>query len=237
MLDWWNDGDSDAAQNQERLNLLKKVRAAVGPDSLILVNSNDIRADVASPSAMLLKQSAPLVNGVFMESVQSLVSSTGKGTYTKGDWNNIEKALLWNETNLRPPRINCLEIWFQSSRDDERLMRATTTLALTRSNAYALFGDPNRLPMPDHLHNWYHFWNKTLGKPLEAPGKTRKDGSSVREFENGTVVYNSILNHGPVTITFSDQRIPASQAELQAKPAGTVFTIQPCDGELFLKAR
>lgn len=237
MLDWWNDGESDGTHNQERLNLLKKVRAAVGPDCLILVNSNDIRADADSPSARLLKQSAPLVNGVFMESVQSLVSSTGKGTYTNGDWNNIEKALQWNEENMRPPRINCVETWFQSSRDDERLMRATTTLALTRSNAYALFSDPNRLPVPDHLHNWYHFWNKTLGKPLEAPGKMRKDGSSVREFENGTVVYNSILNHGPVTITFSDQRIPASQAESQPKPPGTVFTIQPSDGELFLKAR
>jgi hypothetical protein len=36
-------------------------------------------------------------------------------------------------------RINCLESWFHQSRDDLNLMRATTTLALTRSDGYALF--------------------------------------------------------------------------------------------------
>jgi len=247
MLDWWNDGAADAAHNRARLDLLRKIRAAVGPDALILVNANNIRGDGDSPSCVLLRQSAPLVNGIFMESVQTLhggvtgtlATAPGQnlGTYTKEDWHNIEQALIWNETHMRPPHINCLEIWFQSSRHDESLMRAATTLSLTHSNGYCLFGDPNRLPTPDHLHSWYQFWNKSLGKPTEAPGRMRKDGSYVREFQNGTVIYNSSLNHGPVTITFSDQRIRASQADPQLQPAGTAFVIEPCDGDIFLKAK
>jgi hypothetical protein len=37
--------------------------------------------------------------------------------------------------------------------------------ALVFSNGYALFSDPNSLPTPDHLHDWYPFWDKSLGKP------------------------------------------------------------------------
>ena len=237
MLDWWNDGDADATQNQARLALLGKIRAAVGADALILINANNIRGDGDSPSSKLLNQSAPLVNGVFMESVQTLDSSGKNWIYTKEDWNNIEKALIWNEANLRAPRINCLELWFQQSRNDEVLMRAATTLSLTHSNGYALFSDPNHLPTPDHLHSWYPFWGKSLGSPVESPGRKQKDGSSIREFENGTVIYNSMLNKGAVTIAFCDQRVRASQADHQAQPAGTPFVIEVGDGDLFLKVK
>ena len=47
-------------------------------------------------------------------------------------------------------------------------MRATTTLALTHGDGYCLFSDPNPLPTPDHMHNWYPFWNKSLGRPLRS---------------------------------------------------------------------
>ena len=49
-------------------------------------------------------------------------------------------------------------------RDGGEHLRATTTLSLVRSDGYALFSDPNPLPTPDHLHDWYPFWDKSLGK-------------------------------------------------------------------------
>ena len=46
------------------------------------------------------------------------------------------------------------------------LMRATTTLSLTLSDGYCLFADPDPLPTADHLHDWYPYWNKSLGKAV-----------------------------------------------------------------------
>ena len=83
---------------------------------------------------------------------------------TAQDWKRIADTLAWAEANLREPRVNCLETWFHKSRDDLNLMRATTTLALTHSDGYCLFSDPNPLPTPDHLHNWYPFWNREPGQ-------------------------------------------------------------------------
>ena len=83
-------------------------------------------------------------------------------------------------------------------------MRATTTLALTHSDGYCLFSDPNPLPSGDHRHNWYPFWDKSLGKSV-GEAAARDDGTVVREFENGSVVYNPMGNR-PVEVTFSEIR-------------------------------
>ena len=83
-------------------------------------------------------------------------------------------------------------------------MRATTTLSLVLSDGYALFSDPNPLPTPDHLHNWYSFWDKSLGKPV-AKGATAADGTIRREFEKGTAVHNPFGNVSRV-IGFSTPR-------------------------------
>ena len=124
------------------------------------------------------------------------------------DWQRITRTLTWAEQNLRPPRVNCVEVWFHNSRQDLNLMRAVTTLTLTHSDGYCLFGDPNPLPTPDHRHDWYRFWDTDLGKPL---GKSvlREDGATQRDFTNGTVVYNP-LGSRPVELTFEEER--ASQA-------------------------
>lgn len=52
-----------------------------------------------------------------------------------------------------------------TGRNDFALMRMVTTLSLVFSNGYTLFSDPNSLPTPDHAHDWYPFWDKSLGKP------------------------------------------------------------------------
>ncbi|UCG57718.1 MAG: hypothetical protein JSU70_22995 [Phycisphaerales bacterium] len=178
MLDWWRD-------DEHRIALVTAVREAIGDEHLIIANTNDRTAP----------KTAPYINGYFMECTLSK---------TAGNWEKIASTLKWAEANLRPPRINCLETWYHNSRTDLNLMRATTALSLTRSNGYCLFSDPNPLPTPDHRHNWYRFWDKSLGKPI-GKGAKKNDGTVVREFEKGTVVYNPMGNR-PVTVVFADVR-------------------------------
>ena len=107
-------------------------------------------------------------------------------------------------------------------------MRATTTLSLTHSNGYCLFSDPNPLPTPDHRHDWYPFWDKSLGKPT-SDRVQREDGSVSREFENGTVVYNPMGNT-QVSITFDEPRrsLATGRTAIQHKVAVP-------DGDIFLR--
>jgi len=178
MLDWWRD-------DEDRLSLVKAVREAIGDKYLIITNTNDRTAP----------QSAPYINGYFMECTRSK---------TADDFKRIATTLRWAEKNLRPPHVNCIETWYHNSRMDLHLMRATTTLALTHSDGYCLFSDPNPLPSGDHRHNWYPFWDKSLGKPA-GEAIAGNDGTIVREFENGSVIYNPMGNR-PVEVTFSEIR-------------------------------
>ena len=202
MLDWWEDGD-------DRLALVKAIRKEIGDKALILVNANDRKTP----------RSAAFVNGYFMECYKSK---------TVEDWKQIAEALEWAESNLKEPRINCIETWFHKSRKDLHLMRATTTLSLTLSDGYCLFSDPNSLPTPDHLHDWYEFWDRSLGRP-KAKGVRKKDGSIQREFDQGLAVYNPLGNK-PVTADFTTPHTAAS-----SKKVAMTFTVQPGDGDLFLK--
>ena len=182
MLDWWRD-------DEHRLALIKAVREAIGDKYLIITNTND----------RIAPESAPYINGYFMECTRS---NSG------ADWKRIVATLKWAEINLRLPRVNCVETWYHKSRMDLNLMRATTTLTLTHSNGYCLFSDPNPLPSADHRHNWYPFWDKSLGKPI-SEGIYRNDGTVAREFQNGTVVYNPMGNK-PIAVVFSDIRRSAA---------------------------
>ena len=202
LLDWWRD-------DKDRLALVETVRKAIGDKYLIITNTNDRTAP----------QSAPYINGYFMECTRSK---------TAADWKRIAATLKWAEKNLRPPLVNCVETWYHDSREDLHLMRATTTLALTHSDGYCLFSDPNPLPSGDHRHNWYPFWNKSLGKPV-AEGTTIDDGTVVREFENGTVVYNPKGNK-PVEVIFNKVR-----KSLASKISSKRHKLDCPDGDIYLK--
>ncbi len=201
MLDWWDDDD-------DRIALLNNIRQCISDAALILVNANDRK----------VPRSAKLINGLFMECYK---------TEAPDDWKRIAETLRWAEHNVRQPRINCLETWYQKSRADVALMRATTTLALTMSDGYCLFSDPNPLPTPDHLHDWYPFWDCDLGKPLEK-GRSIRDGSFQRRFTNGIAVHNSPGNKA-IVMSFSIPHQAASTGVIAKR-----FTLDAGDGDIYL---
>ena len=204
MLDWWSD-------DEHRLALVKAVRKAIGEKYLIIANAND----------RTTPRTAPYINGYFMECYKSR---------TADDWKRIAATLEWAEKNLRPPRVNCVETWYHKSRMDVNLMRAVTTLSLTHSNGYCLFSDPNPLPSGDHLHNWYPFWDKSLGKAI-SKGRSGSDGTISREFENGTVVYNPMGNK-TVTVVFTETRTSAAGGKSLKK-----HVLKSPDGDIFLRLK
>ena len=201
MLDWWIDDDA-------RASLIQQVREAIGPDALILVNAND----------RVIPRTAPYVNGLFMECYRSK---------TPEDWQRISATLRWAESNLRAPRINCVETWFHQSRDDLALMRAVTTLTLTQSDGYCLFADPNDLPTPDHMHDWYPFWDRRLERP-KGRGLQRADGAWERAYSGGDVVYNPLGNQR-IGVKFDRPKRSRATGHLD-----TAHVIAPGDGDIFL---
>lgn len=207
MLDW-----------SGHLPIIKKVREAIGKEGLIIVNIHDDIEDG--------KKYQPYINGSFME-LNPLDSTSIFNKSNKRNWDTTRDALVWFEENLQEPRINCLEVW--GDRKDASRMRATTTLGLTHSNGYVLYGDPNPLKTPDHLHDWYPFWDVELGEPLSDVSQ-RSDGAYQREFEGGTVIYNH-LGNGLVTIKFDKNKKRASNGSI-----GQQFEINHRDGDIFLPA-
>lgn len=207
------------------LEIIKKVRKAIGPDKLIIVNVHD---DVHDGELF-----RDYINGSFMElnpidtlsiPVDDLVLY-GKEDVNKRNWDKMRDALLYFENNFLEPQINCLEVW--GNRDDLARMRATTTLGLVYSDGYVLYADPNPLSTPDHNHDWYNMWDYNLGKPL-AKYVQREDGLALREYDNGTVVYNHYGNP-KLTITFESER-----TRLSDKTKGKVFIVNGRDGDIFI---
>ena len=210
FLDWWEENEifEGKSMTPYRTNLLASIRAAIGPRKLIIANANDHTVPL----------SAPWINGLYMECYN---------TTTPDKWKAIEQTLTWADANLRKPRVNCLEFWYHHDRNDLNLMRAASTLALTRSDGYCLFADPNPLPTPDHLHNWYPFWNRSLGRPT-APGALQADGTVARAFERGIAVFNTMGNTN-VTLAF-----PAPMTSLATGITSNRHVLACADGDIFL---
>ena len=246
MLDWWNEdyatspiGVDDwsetiltpAAELEARLAILRKIRTQVRDDFLILVNAN----------MRQIPRSAPYVNGLFMECYKQ---EHHKG-YNLDQIQQMEKTLLWAERHLREPRINCLEGWRvvtdytgdlntrvaeRNSPENRQWMRMITTLSLTHSDGYVLFSDDNAIPVPDHLHNWYDFWEADLGQPIQEQAVQYRDvtGLFIRAYEKGWVVYNR--SGSEQSVAFNDHVVGVNSGKRQS-----LHRILDFDGEIFLK--
>jgi hypothetical protein len=226
MLDWFHEGKGPAS-DQAKLALLHKVRDAVGPDALIMINTNE---------TTMPKEATSLVNGYYMESANTKEMNT-PAQATK-EWKQIQDTLDYAEKNGRSPHINMVETWWEKGSTDKRneldKMRATTTMVMTHSDGYALFADPdNNGKSQDHAHNWYQFWNADVGRPLGG-GTARGDGSCERQFQNGTVLSNATGDE-KVSIRFAEDRRRASSGELVH--AGETADVGAHDGEIFLKTK
>jgi len=198
-----------------QLEIVKKVREAIGPNKLIIVNIHD---DIE-----IGKKYKDYINGAFME-LNPIDYSPNKFNNQR-DWDRVRESLIWFENNLQQPRINCLEVW--GERNDLARMRAVTTLGMIYSDGYQLFSDYNQLKTPDHLHNWYSFWDVNLGLPL-GKYEERNDGAAIRNFKNGIVVYNH-YEHNPIILEFDKPMLRVSTNEVDTK-----FSMKDRDGDIFL---
>jgi hypothetical protein len=222
MLDWW-DGHNEKEQNA-KLQLLEKVRQAVGPEAVIIINTNESRMPL---------ETTKLVNGYYIESYITGIMHT-PDEITE-EWKQLQKTLTYSEELGREPHVNMLETWWDRNsslhRDDLPRMRATTAMVMAQSNGYALFADPNLNGVTNgHEHNWYPFWNAKVGKPV-ADGNERDDGSYLRKFENATVLSNA-TGDKPVTIKFACPMKRVSNNVVL--DAGQEATVEAHDGEIFL---
>jgi hypothetical protein len=165
--------------------------------------------------------------------------------YTRSEIKRIEETLVWAEVNLKQPRINCLEGWREvteylgdretriAERNNEtnlRWMRLFTTMSLTLSDGYVLFSDDNAIPLPDHAHNWYDFWDADLGlavSPKHTEYRTT-GGLYIREFVNGWAVYNRSGKRR--TVEFE---LPVTA--MHKGETGTQHVVADMDGEIFHK--
>ena len=236
MLDYDNEAFQDNVARQARLAIesgvydgvmldwsgylpiVQKVREAIGPDGLIIVNIHDDIEDG--------EKYKDYINGSFMELNPGDESTANNKQSNLRNWDLIQEALVWFENNLQEPRINCLEVW--GDRQDLSRMRATTTLGLTHSDGYVLYGDPNPLKTPDHLHDWYDFWDVELGQP-KGEVQQLENGAYRRDFEGGIVIYNHYQN-GEVIIDFKKEMSRTSSGE-----TGRTFTIGDRDGDIFVE--
>lgn len=168
----------------------------------------------------------------------------GEG-YSLDQIQQAEDTLLWAEQHLREPRINSLEGWRvvvdytgdlntrvaeRNSEKNLQWMRMITTLSLTHSDGYVLFGDDNAISTPDHLHNWYDFWDVDLGQPIQEKAVQYQGvvGLFVRAFEKGWAVYNR--SGSEQTVTFETLAIGINRGERQLH-----HKVPDFDGEIFLK--
>ena len=209
-----------------RDQILQDIRAQVREDFLILTHAPFTRNRWAS-----------LINGAFFEfsGAPDPGSSEFRGeSYTHQDFRNFEKALIWNEANLREPNFTILTNIFPSysnieSPKSQQTMRTFTTLSLTHSDGY--------VSMAQHGFDgiWYDFWDAPLGRPIgeKAQLYENKNGVSIkglfiREFTNGWAVYNRSGKEQAIVLPNQATGVTSGGRKKQ-------HTLPDLDGEIYLR--
>ncbi len=202
-------------EQRARDTILQRIRAGVGDDFLIIVNTNRRK----------IPRTGWAINGTFME--------TGRdhdAGYTHDGLAEIESTLLWAEENLREPRINCVEGWGVPTESPDsprnlRWMRVFTTMSLTHSDGYVLYNGGIQ-----HEHYWYDFWDADLGQPVgeKAQLYENRDGLFIREFINGWTLYNRSGKTQEISL-------PEQATGVESGLQNTIHVIPDLDGEIYLK--
>ena len=249
-IDWWHENGSVLdehrtfeAEQQARSVILGRIRAEVGDDFLIIVNSGRRKP----------MQATPYINGLFIQADRDHARG-----YSYEELMDIESTLSWAEENLRSPQLNCLkgrgvETEAPDSATNLRWMRAFTTMGLTHSDGYVLYtigvrgfvhkhdwrtfeishkAEHERGIKHEH-HNdiyWYDFWDAPLGKPVDEKAQLYKnrEGLFIREFTNGWAVYNRSERAQKI-------QLPESVTGVASSITGTSHIVPDLDGEIYLK--
>ena len=225
LVDRFGDGSRRAystleEEQEARTSILRRIRANVPDDFLIICNSNQSKLPAA----------APYVNGSFMETFYD------PGGYTRRRIAEIEETLRWFEVNAREPQITCLRgqgipTEAPDSPTNERWMRFFTTMSLTLSDGYSLYTTGHFY----QEHYWHSFWDANLGQPIgpKAQPYENIDGVFIREFTNGWAVYNRT---GEIqTISLPAAATPVSDRRDDA--ASTTHLLPDLDGEIYLTTK
>ena len=219
---------SEEDLHEALIHIFSEIRERVRGDFIIIVN-------IGSQPESRLYSFTELMNGSFMEYVRE----TGQ-SYDLTYLMQIEDKLHWNEENLRPPHVNCvegfgLETEHPNGPNNQKWMRVITTLTLTHSDGYVLY-NRGQFYIPDtghhHDHYWYDFWNADLGQPV---GEKRKlydeniDGLFIREFTNGWAVYNRSGKEQQI-------QLPEKTTGAASGITDTEHILPDLDGEIYLKS-
>ena len=207
-------------EQEARTSILRRIRANVPDDFLIICNSNQSK----------LPASAPYINGSFMETFYD------PGGYTRRRVAEVEETLRWFEENAREPRITCLRglglpTEAPDSPTNKRWMRFFTTMSLTLSDGYSLYTTGHFY----QEHFWHSFWDANLGQPVGPKAQLYQniDGLFIREFTNGWVVYNR--SGQPQTISLTEAATSVSDRGNNA--AAQTHLLPDLDGEIYLTTR
>ena len=226
FFDWWQEDRSMlknyrtvAQERAARENILTRIREAVHPDFLIIVNMND-RTNTRYPH---------LINGSLMETLNNTFELQH---YKFETLLRIEKSLRWLDENMREPIYNNLLGSNSRSKYDtptaKRMMRFFTTMSLTHSNSSVLYAYH-----PAYEFDWHSFWDANLGKPI-SPKSQQVEGQGrlgcfIREFDNGWAVYNR--SRKTQVITLPDVTLAASTGKFDY-----IHEVPSMDGEIFLRS-
>ena len=174
-----------------------------------------------------LPQSAPYINGVFIE------AGASQSIYTYKDLYRFENIIKWYESNLREPTFTLL--WGEVDHKPpitQQTVRQFTTLSLTHSDGYVNLSSG----APDSRSLWYDFWDAPLGRPIggdETKGQfyESREGLFIREYTNGWAVYNR---------SGSEQQIEFAET-VSGWSSGVEHqrrhTLADLDGEIYLKSK
>ncbi len=211
------------------IHIFSEIRARVRDDFIIIVN-------IGSQPNSRLYSFTELMNGSFMEYVREVGQP-----YDLVYLMQIEDKLRWNEENLRPPHVNCvegfgLETEHPNGLNNQKWMRVITTLTLTHSDGYVLY-NRGQFYIPDtghhHDHYWYDFWDAPLGRPVggtetKAQLYDNRDGVFIREFTNGWAVYNRSGKAQEISLPMQTIGVASGITSFQ-------HTLPDLDGEMYLK--